>query len=73
MNMGLSLSVMKSAYISLIIGPRNLVCETNLQEIMGWESDDVVRFDLGPRLQSQTRIAKLKSAYNLLILGPRIL
>ena len=38
---------------------------------MGWESSDVVRFDLGSLLQGQTRIAKLKSAYNLLIIGPR--
>ena len=38
---------------------------------MGWESFDVVKFDLGPLLQGQTRIAKLKSAYNLLITGPR--
>ena len=38
---------------------------------MGWESSDVFRFDLGPLLQGQTRIAKLKSAYNLLIIGPR--
>ena len=38
---------------------------------MGCESSDVVRFDLGPRLQGQTRIAKLKSAYNSLIIGPR--
>ena len=38
---------------------------------MGWESVDVVRFDLGPLLQGQTRIAKLKSAYDLLIIGPR--
>ena len=38
---------------------------------MGWESFDVVRFDLGPLLQGHTRIAKLKSAYNLLIIGPR--
>ena len=38
---------------------------------MGWESFDVVRFDLGPLLQGQTRIAKLKSAYNLLNIGPR--
>ena len=37
---------------------------------MGWESSDV-RFDLGPLLQGQMRIAKLKSAYNLLIIGPR--
>ena len=38
---------------------------------MGWESSDVVRFYLGPLLQGQTRIAKLKSAYNSLIIGPR--
>ena len=39
--------------------------------IMGWESCGVVEFELGPLLQGQTRIAKLKSAYNSLILGPR--
>ena len=38
---------------------------------MGWESFGVVRFDLGPLLQGQPRIARLKSAYNLLIIGPR--
>ena len=38
---------------------------------MGWESSGVVRFDLGPLLQGQTRIAKLKSAYDSLIVGPR--
>ena len=38
---------------------------------MGWESSGAVRFDLGPLLQGQTGIAKLKSAYNLLIIGPR--
>ena len=38
---------------------------------MGWESFCVVRFDLGPLLQGQTSIAKLKSAYNALIIGPR--
>ena len=38
---------------------------------MGWESFGVVRFDLGPLVQGQTRMAKLKSAYNLLIMGPR--
>ena len=38
---------------------------------MGWESFDVFRFDLGPLLQGQTRIAQLKSAYNSLIIGPR--
>ena len=31
------------------------------------EFSDVVIFDLGPILQGQTRIAKLKSAYNSLI------
>ena len=35
------------------------------------KSSDVVRFDLGPLLQGQTRMAKLESAYNLLIIGPR--
>ena len=38
---------------------------------MGWESFGVVRFDLGPLLPDQTRIAKLKSAYNSLIIVPR--
>ena len=38
---------------------------------MGWESSGVVRFDLGPLLQGQTRIAKLKSGYNTLIISPR--
>ena len=38
---------------------------------MGWESSGVVRFDLGPLLQGQTSIAKLKSAYKLLIIGPK--
>ena len=38
---------------------------------MGWESFGVVRYDLGPLLQGQTRIAKVKSAYNWLIIGPR--
>ena len=31
---------------------------------MGWDSFGVVRFDLGPLLQGQLRIAKLKIAYN---------
>ena len=38
---------------------------------MGWESFGVVGFDRGPLLQGQTRIAKLKSAYDSLIIGPR--
>ena len=36
---------------------------------MGWESSGVHGFDLGPL--GQMRIAKLKSAYNSLIIGPR--
>ena len=51
-------SQLKSAYNLLIIGPRGLQCETNLEEIMGWESSDVVRFDLEPLLEGQTRPAK---------------
>ena len=38
---------------------------------MFWESSGVVRFDLGPLLEGQMRTAKLKSAYNSLIIGPR--
>ena len=38
---------------------------------MGLESFDVVRFDLWPLLQEQMIIAKSKSAYKSLFLGPR--
>ena len=38
---------------------------------MNWESSGVIGFDLGPLLQGQMRIAKVKNAYNLLIIGPR--
>ena len=38
---------------------------------MAWESFGVIRFDLGPLLQGQMRLVKLKSAYNSLIIGPR--
>ena len=37
---------------------------------MGWESFGLVGFELGPLLQGQTRIAKLKNAYNSIIIGP---
>ena len=40
---------------------------------MGWESCGVVGFDVGPLLQGQTRIAKLKSAYISFIIGPTVL
>ena len=43
----------------------------NGQEIMGCESVDMVRFDLGTLLQGQMRIAKSESAYNSLIIGDR--
>ena len=36
---------------------------------MCWESFDVVRFDLGPLVQGQTMMPKLKSAYISLIIG----
>ena len=38
---------------------------------MGWEAFGVVGFDLGLFHQGQRRIAKPKSAYNSLIIGPR--
>ena len=38
---------------------------------MGWESFGVDGFDLGPLLQGQIRITKLKSAYDSLIIGPK--
>ena len=40
---------------------------------MCWESFAVVRFDLGPLVQGQTAVAKLKSAHISLIIGPRSL
>ena len=49
---------LKSAYNSLIIGPRGLQYENNQWEIMGWKSSEVVRFDIRPLLQGQTRIVK---------------
>ena len=38
---------------------------------MGWESSDVVRFDLEPLLQGQMSAVNLKSVYNSLIIDPR--
>ena len=38
---------------------------------MCWESFAVVRFDLGPLVQGQTAVAKLKSAHISLVIGPR--
>ena len=39
-------------------------------EIKGWNSFAVVEFNLWPHLQGQTSIAKHKSAYKSLIIGP---
>ena len=64
---------LKSAYNSLIIGPRGLGWYTIIYEIMGWESFGVVGFNLGPLLQGQKSIAKHTNAYNSLIIGPRAL
>ena len=38
---------------------------------MGWESSDVVRVDLEPLFQGQTRTAKLKRVYNSFIIDIR--
>ena len=40
---------------------------------MDWKSSGVLRFYLGPLHQGQMRMAKLKSAYISLIIGPRSL
>ena len=40
---------------------------------MDWDSSGVDGFNLGPLVQGQTKIAKRKSAYNSLIIGPRAL
>ena len=55
----MSTAKLKSAYNSFIIDPRGLQCETNLYNIMGWESSDVVRFDVWPLLQGQTMVYSL--------------
>ena len=47
-----------------IVGPRGLACEANLEEIIGWESSNVFRFDLWPLLQGQKRRAIFNGAYN---------
>ena len=40
---------------------------------MGWKYFGVVGFDLGPLLQGETSIAKIKTAYNSFIIGPTCL
>ena len=52
-----------------ILGPRGLQCETNLQEIMGRESSDVFRFDLGaPPSRSNEDSQNLKVLITCLLL-----
>ena len=63
---------LKGTYNLLIIALRVLGCDTDLLQIMGCEFSNVVRSDLGPLLQGQTRVAKLKSAYNSLIIPQSI-
>ena len=50
---------LKSAYNSLIIGPRGLGWQINLYEIMGWESYGVVGCDLGPLLHGPTEDSQI--------------
>ena len=40
---------------------------------MGWESFDVFSFDLWDLFEGQTGLAKVKSAFNSFIIGPRVL
>ena len=40
---------------------------------MNWKSSGVVGFYHGPLLQGQMKIAKVKSAHNSLLIGPRSL
>ena len=49
------------------------VCNVKPTYRKSWAGNLVMWSDLtlGPLLQGQTRIAKVKSAYNLLIIGPR--
>ena len=49
---------LKGFITRLLLIPRGLQCETNLQDIVGWESSDV-RFDLWPLLQGQAMVHSL--------------
>ena len=39
---------------------------------MAYESSDVVKFKLGSLLQGQMKISKIKNAYNLFVILPRL-
>ena len=59
----------ESAYNSFIICPRGLHCKpTYIANDHRCQSSDVVRFDLGPLLQGQTRTANLKVLITCLLL-----
>ena len=63
---------MKSAYISLIIDPRGWDDKPTCRK--SWGGNLLVWSDLtfnDPSFKVKKRIAKLKSAYNSLIIGPR--
>ena len=62
----------ESKMSTILINFEYCLCSSRRAQFHFWYSD-VVRFDLWPLLQSQMRIAKVKSAYNLLIIGPRSL
>ena len=44
------------------------MCQANLQEIIGWESFDVVRFDLGPSFKVKQGEPNLKVLVTRLLL-----
>ena len=67
---------LKSAYNSLIIGPTFvgpflMVNQYKGNHALGIFLICVVGFDLRPLLEGKCATAKLKSAYNSLIIGPR--
>ena len=47
----MKIAKLKSASYSLTIAIKFLACETNLLEIMGWESSDVIRLASGPSFE----------------------
>ena len=49
----------------------DILCNSATRALVALNSKTRNCKDLGPLLQGQTRIAKLKSAYNSFIIGPR--
>ena len=50
-----SIAKVNNVYKSLIIRPTVSLCEIILWEVMGWESPDVVIFDLGPKVSRDSQ------------------